>query len=140
MKLPGGDFLHEEANENFPVYTFQGYYIFRRKDGIIQIQFEKGFEGELDDAKRMVNHFALLSEGRKVKILCLYAENNLFSKEVREFIAGPEVNEIVMADALVIKGMAQKIVGNFYLQVNKPSRPTRLFTDKAEALLWLKTL
>ena len=140
MTLPSSDFLHEEADSNYPVYTFQGYFIFRRKDGIVQIQFKKGFEGELEDSKRMVKHFELLSPGKKAKVLAIYAENNLFSKEVREYVAGPEVGRIVEADALVIIGTAQKIIGNFYMQVNKPSRPTKLFTSKEEALRWLHGL
>ncbi len=137
MTQPTSDFLHEEANENFPVYTFGGYYIFMRKDGIVQIQFEKGFEGGLEDAKRMVQHFLLLSPNKKVKILSVYAEDNLFSKEVREFISSDEVGKIVAADAFVINGTALKIFGNFYLHVNKPQRPSKLFTDKAEAIQWL---
>jgi hypothetical protein len=140
MKEPKSDILHQEADVDFPVYTFPGFFIFKRKDGIVQIQFEKGFEGGLEDAKKMVKHFALLSPERKAKILAIYAEDNLFSKEVRDFVAGPEVSKIVAADAFLINGTALKIIGNFYLQVNKPQRPSKLFTKKEEAVEWLLSL
>jgi hypothetical protein len=67
MTEPSSDFLHEEANENYPPYAFKGYFIFLRKDGIIQIQFEKGFEGGLEDAKRMFQHILSLSPKKKGK-------------------------------------------------------------------------
>jgi hypothetical protein len=72
--------------------------------------------------------------------LSVYAEHNLFSKEVREFISSKEVGKIVAADAFVINGTALKIFGNFYLQVNKPQRPSKMFKVKAEAVQWLHNL
>lgn len=42
------------------------------------------------------------------------------------------------ADAFVIHSVAQRILGNFYVRVFRPERPTRFFTDQAEALKWLK--
>jgi hypothetical protein len=42
------------------------------------------------------------------------------------------------ADAFVIYSLPQKLVGNFYLKVNKPPVPTRFFKTPEEAIRWLR--
>jgi hypothetical protein len=34
--------------------------------------------------------------------------------------------------------MAQRILANFYIKINKPERPTKFFNDKDEAVNWIK--
>ncbi|MCW3085283.1 MAG: hypothetical protein JWP12_2649 [Bacteroidetes bacterium] len=122
------------------IYTFKGYSVFMRHDHIIQLQFEEdGFYGDLDDAKNMMDTFRKLNNGTRHALIVIYQENNMFSKEVREYIAQKEISdEILLADALVIKGLALKILGNAYLKINKPTRPTALFTNQEDALKWLR--
>lgn len=71
-------------------------------------------------------------------MLAVYEEDNLFSKEAREYIASDEVSEVVAADAFVIKGLALRIIGNGYLKINKPKRPGKLFSSQTLAVEWLK--
>lgn len=123
------------------VYTFEGYSIFMRQDNIIQLQFEDGFHGDVEDAKNMIRIFRQLNNGIRHKLIVIYKDSNMFSREARDHIARKEIcNEVLLADALVIKGLALKILGNAYLRINKPKRPTALFTSKEEALSWLKRL
>lgn len=118
--------------------AYNGYCIGRISSRVIEIKFEKGFEGELEDAKvivQRISQFCLNNE--PVFLLAVYAEDNFFSKEARQYIASKEVNAIVKAEALVINSMALRIMGNFYLKVNKPHRESKLFKHRAEALSWL---
>ena len=123
------------------VYTFPGYAIFMRQDQILQLQFEDGFHGDVDDARNMIAVFRKLNKGVRHKLIVIYRDSNMFSREARDYIAQKEISdEVLLADALVIKGLALKILGNAYLRINKPARPTALFTSKEEALGWLKKL
>ena len=47
--------------------------------------------------------------------------------------------EISCADAYVLKSLAQKIIANFYIRLNKPKIPTNFFTDEDSAIEWLTT-
>ena len=67
----------------------------------------------------------------------VFEEDNTFSKETREYISSDAVSNIIKADAFVIKGLALEILGQGYLKINKPNRPTRLFKSAAIAALWL---
>lgn len=42
--------------------------------------------------------------------------------------------------AFAINSLSQKLLGNFYLKVNKPNEPTKLFSDKAKSIEWAKEL
>lgn len=122
------------------IISFEGYTIFLRNDNIIQLQFKDGFSGEVEDAINIVNTIKKLGNGIKYPLLVIYADDNLFSKETREYTASNEVSKFIKADALVMKNLAIKIIGNFYLKFNKPTRPTRVFVDAETAVQWLKEL
>ena len=40
--------------------------------------------------------------------------------------------------AFVIKSLAQKLLGNAYLKINKPVVPTALFDNEEKAIEWLQ--
>ena len=120
------------------IHQFKGYSIFMRAGNIIHLQFEPGFNGELEDARQMVDIFKKVKGKDKALLLVIYDEDNMFSKEAREYVASDEVSQFLKADALVIKGLALRIIGNGYLRINKPNRPTRLFNKADEALDWLR--
>lgn len=122
------------------IISFEGYYIFLRNDNIIQLQFKTGFSAELEDGINIVNTIKKLGNGIRYPLLVIYADDNLFSKENREYVASNEISNYVKGDALVVKSLALKIIGNFYLKFNKPSRPTRMFFDAETAVQWLKEL
>lgn len=55
----------------------------------------------------------------------------------------PEGNEAVMwtgniiANAVVVKWLAQRLVAKVFSEFNKPPHPFAIFTDEAEAVKWL---
>ena len=59
-------------------------------------------------------------------------------RESRNYASGKEVSKITEAMALLIKSPVSKVLGNIFLGINKPPYPTKLFTDKEEAIKWLK--
>ncbi|OFY87986.1 MAG: hypothetical protein A3F72_08435 [Bacteroidetes bacterium RIFCSPLOWO2_12_FULL_35_15] len=132
--------------QNFPSYTelavseilqFEFYAVFLRSDNIIQIQTKDNFDCELQDAKNILDCIQKVSKGNKFPLLAIYANFNTFSKEVNTYIA---THTLTKADALVGFSFAFILVGNFYLKINKPIRPTKLFNDVESALIWLKNI
>ena len=111
-----------------------GYSIFLRKDNILQLQMHNSFYVELNDAISILDCIVKLSNGNKYPLLVNYADDNLFSSATREHIAK---HTLTKADALVGTSLALRIIGNFYLKINKPIRPTRMFADEDIAIKWL---
>ena len=56
--------------------------------------------------------------------------------EVREWAADSSGNSYTITDAIVIGSFAQKIITDFYLRINKPIRPTKIFFSLEKAHQW----
>lgn len=128
------------STEDFKIQFFSGYSICLRSDGIIQLAFEKGFHGNMQDAKIIVAAFSKFKSASKPGLLIIYDEDNTLSKDAREYIASENVCGILKADAFVVNGLAMRIIGNGFLRINKPKRPTRVFNSVTEAINWLKRI
>jgi hypothetical protein len=57
-----------------------------------------------------------------------------------EYMANNEYTNNNTSLAIIINGLPQKLIGNFYLNVMKPKRKTKIFSSKKEATAWLKTI
>jgi hypothetical protein len=60
------------------------------------------------------------------------------SPEARELAANKELSKNRTSLAFVTDSLAHKLVVNFFIKFNRPSTPTKLFTDEEEAIRWLK--
>ena len=49
-------------------------------------------------------------------------------------------DDLVSAVALIVGTPLSRIMGNFFLSVNKPPYPVRLFDDEASGLAWLQAI
>lgn len=56
--------------------------------------------------------------------------------DVREWAADSDGNHYTHTDAIVIGSLSQKIITDFYLRFNKPSKPTRVFYSLEKATHW----
>ena len=57
--------------------------------------------------------------------------------EVREWAADTSGNHYTICDAIVIRNLAQKIMTDFYLKINKPKMPTKIFYSSQKAFDWI---
>jgi hypothetical protein len=62
------------------------------------------------------------------------------TREARLFASSADAIQVVKAVALLIGSPVSRVIGNFFLGINKPPYPTRIFTSEAEALSWLKNI
>ncbi len=110
-----------------------------RSDGIILFDVKPNVTITEKDAKEMVDTAGKIGGNKKHLILIIAGKYALADKEARDFAAGEYGNKYTIAGAFVIKSLAQKILGNAYLKVNKPLTPTALFDSEEKAVAWLKT-
>ncbi|MFP4094217.1 MAG: hypothetical protein ACLFUB_07005 [Cyclobacteriaceae bacterium] len=59
------------------------------------------------------------------------------SKEARAFFS-QDAGEDLLALAVIVNNPVTRMLTNFFLQFNKPVYPFRIFTDRKEAICWLK--
>lgn len=110
-----------------------------RPDGIIRIEIGKIDEISLKNVNEFIEAIRLLGEGKAYCNLIIFEDFVQVDHEARKYTASEEANIYTTAEALVIKSTPLKLVGNFYIKFNKPSRPTKIFTNEDDAVKWLKT-
>lgn len=107
-------------------------------NGLLYIH-ANGEEITLTDYKALINSIGEMTGGEKVPILCTADEFVIPNEEVRKYMARPDSNPYSLATALITGSLAQKLVGNFFMNVLKPGRPIRMFISKEEAIKWLRS-
>ncbi len=112
--------------------------IFLREDGIIQVN-TKDHNYTLQNLKDLNRAQATLCNGKKRPLLVIAEPYGIIENDAREFMATPESIQYSTAEAFVINSLGQKILANFYLKVNKPGVPTRVFNDIRSAEDWLQS-
>lgn len=108
-----------------------------RSDGIVQVNINDEAYFTLNDSKEYVIAVDQLTNGIPHLILKIPGEHASVDSESRSFMATPEAMRCSIADAIVVKSMAQRIIGNFYIKFDKPDKPVRLFNNIEEAEKWL---
>lgn len=73
------------------------------------------------------------------RVLIDMREMKSISREAREYYANERTCAIQRATALLVKSKITKVIANFFMGLNKPITPARMFTDVGEAQQWLKT-
>lgn len=115
------------------------YYLFYRGDGIMYIHVSSEIEESVPIAMKMVEKLCEMTNHKKVPLLFNYDEFALPGKANREFWSKKEACPYSLADAFIVNSNALRLIANFYLKINKPERPTKMFTDEESAIKWLKT-
>ena len=125
--------------EPIKVLQYTGYKLVKHTLNIVELIFDDGFEGELEHAIEIVHNIGKLrSNEQPVYLLVIYAPDNIFSKEARNYVASSKDSLLVVkAEALIINNLALKIMGNFYLKINRPPRPAKIFNNRLEGIDWL---
>lgn len=115
------------------------YYMYLREDGIVYIRISNEKEETVELTKQMVIELGKMVNYKKVPLLAEHEEFALPGKENRDFWAKKESCPYSSADAFMIGSTGLMLIANVYLRINKPERPTKMFTNKEEAIRWLKT-
>lgn len=107
-------------------------------EGVIWVRHKPQVTLELEDARELLAAEARLLPAGKHPILVDLRHVKSMTRECRRFLAGIEPAKIHTAGALVTHTPIGRALGNFFLGINKPRVPLRLFTVENEALGWLR--
>ena len=76
---------------------------------------------------------------KKTRVLIDMTAVSEITKEARDYFANERTASIQRATSLLISSPVSRIIGNFFMGLNKPISPTRLFTEPQKAIKWLQT-
>lgn len=107
-------------------------------DGICYTVVKPNVVVELQDAIENSSSVKEVSEDTIYPILINLKQIKSISKEARDHFSMKNRTPGVSAIAMLVKSPVSRIIGNFFIGMNRSVVPTKLFTDESEAVSWLK--
>ena len=92
---------------------------------------------DLDRAKKITATRVELQNGISYPIISNIKFVKNSTKQARDFLASEVGCERVIAAAILSDSPIGNMIGNFFINVSKPLRPTKIFTKEAEAKKWM---
>ena len=91
----------------------------------------------LEDMQEIVAAYEKINKGMTRPGLGDIRNIKSVDRAARLYASSKEAAQWVSATALLVESPVSRMVGNFFLGVNRPPYPTRLFTSEAKAIEWL---
>jgi hypothetical protein len=107
-------------------------------EGILRGVLAEGAAETLAGAQANVAAAATLAAGRMVPVLIDLRSMRSITQEARHYYAGEDPARYARAQALLVGSPLSRLIGNFFIGLNKARFPVRLFTSEDGAIAWLK--
>lgn len=107
---------------------------------IVYMKIMDGAEIELENAIQNQEAVKLLTNNEKhLLVVDARGVDVYVSKEARAFSAARDASAPCIAKAFIVNSTANRLIGNFYINFNKPKIPTRIFSTTEKAIEWLNS-
>jgi hypothetical protein len=94
-------------------------------------------EIDINDARENYEASVKLTNEKKYLSLVIAAPFVSITKEAREEVNKALMYKNTIAQAIIVKSMANRLMGNFLVKLYKPHCPLKLFSNKEDAIAWL---
>jgi hypothetical protein len=107
-------------------------------DGICRTQTKP--QAEIGVKEALENSVAVSSFYKSKKFPLLVDARNVKSiaRDARKHFSTNGRDTKITSFALIVKSPLSRVIGNFFMGLNKPAIPARLFDDADDAIAWLK--
>jgi hypothetical protein len=106
--------------------------------GILHAEALPGAELTRADAEQTVAVQWELGGQRRRPVLVDLRRIKTMDRGARTYYAGAETARVNDAAALLVGSPLTRVIGNFFMGLNKSLVPTRLFSSEPEAIVWLR--
>jgi hypothetical protein len=109
------------------------------EDGILYQDYPPGSEIILEDSMEELRIYRTsFCKTVRRPIIVDISNVKTVSKGSRDIYSSSETAEILSAAALIVSNPVSRIMGNFYMGINKTIMPVRMFPTTRDAKNWLK--
>jgi hypothetical protein len=108
--------------------------------GIVHTRYSNGSEVSLEQAKEEVRLLNILGRGNRIPCVVDITLVKSVSREAGEYYSSEELSGVFSAVAMIVDSPMSKVMANFFLKIDGPPYPIRLFTTEEDAVGWLRGL
>jgi len=106
-------------------------------NGIVHTHFKDGKLIQESDVEAMFEEIRLTLGGHKCLLMVTTGTDATLTNEARALASSATSNDIIAADAIVVKDFYHQLTANVFIRHNKPQRPIKWFPSEESAVEWL---
>lgn len=120
-------------------YFEDDYHTLIVRDGILFGTYKQRIKKiDLDLAKKLVHDRKLVTNGKIYPVCIDLYRAVAIEKDARVYFSSQEAMEGLAAVGVLVRNQITKHGATIWNLIDKPSLPTKVFTDRAKAIEWLR--
>ena len=112
--------------------------VWEDEDEVGRVVFLPDVEVTVDGAKKHFEACEKLAKGKRHPVLVDLRNIKSVDHQARKYLAGDVATKLTKASAVLVGSPVSRVIGNFFIGLNKPPYPIKLFTSEPEAMEWLR--
>lgn len=109
-----------------------------RKDGIVHVIYKSGCTISVEDCYAMAKFISQIGRAEKYLFLTEPEQRANIDEAARVLLASEKGNRFTYKNAILCSSIIHEMIGNFFIRMDNPVVPTKLFNSRDRALDWLK--
>lgn len=126
----------EKKTEKINVLLDNEYGKIELENGIIIATWKAAFI-DLETAQKAVSNRLTVFAGQNYPVLVKIKSIKDSTKEARDFLASEQAGKGIIAGAIHVDSIIENMLATFFIYLNKPVTPTKIFKDETKAKEWL---
>ncbi len=106
--------------------------------GIVRIIYKADARVTIAEARENVDAVAKVVGGVHSPIFTDIRPISTIDRDSRQYFGGDEAGEVTLATALLVDSPISRVIGNFFIGLNRSQWPVRMFSEESEAMVWLE--
>ncbi len=108
------------------------------EDNVLVVNYKEGLHITYEIAEQIVRDRLTFTKGKKMPVIINSHGVISIDKPAREFLASENGTVGLLATAIIVDSDYTRLLGNFFLIVNKTKIPVRIFSDIPRSVKWLQ--
>lgn len=108
---------------------------------LVRLSYVDEVEVDLISAKIDYKLFDEITKGKPFRKLVVSGKYTQLTEDAIKYIQAENKKRahLIIAEAIVVNSLAQRLLGNFYYRLQKPNYDIRMFTSEEKAMDWLNS-
>lgn len=108
------------------------------ESGIARIIYKAEARVTIAEARENVEAVAKVVGGVHSPVFIDVRPVSKIDRDSRQYFVGDEAGEVTSATALLVDSPMSRVIGNFFIGLNRAEWPVRMFSGESEAMVWLE--
>jgi hypothetical protein len=106
--------------------------------GVVRIIYKDDSRVTMAEARENLQATVQVAGGVRSPVFIDIRAVSTIDRESRQYFAGDEAALVNSATAMLVGSPISRVIGNFFIGLNRPAWPVHVFSEEAAAMTWLE--